>query len=64
VSIAGRRYDDSTPDDTRPWIAPDVSVPVLSTDYFANRDPALEAALLAIRSARQHPAECRQLCIR
>jgi C-terminal processing protease CtpA/Prc len=57
VSIAGRRYDDSTPDDARAWIAPDVPVPVLSTDYFANRDPAFDAALATIRGVRGTAAE-------
>jgi len=33
----------STP--TRPWIAPDISIPVTSADYFAGRDPVMAAVL-------------------
>jgi hypothetical protein len=36
--------------DTRPWIAPDVPVELSSTEYFAGRDPALEAVLELIRN--------------
>ena len=35
--------------DNRLWIAPDVPVPLSSTDYFAGRDPALDAVLTLIR---------------
>lgn len=38
--------------DTRLWIAPDVPVDLSSADYFAGRDPALEAVLQIIRD---HP---------
>jgi hypothetical protein len=31
------------PTDVRRWIAPDISTPLTSTDYFAGRDPALQA---------------------
>jgi hypothetical protein len=49
VSIASKRYDDGGPGDTRPWIAPDIATPVLSGNYFQNRDPAVDAVLAAIR---------------
>jgi len=39
--------------DTRLWIAPDVPVELSSTDYFAGKDPALDAVLAII--ARQVP---------
>jgi hypothetical protein len=49
VSIASKRYDEGGAGDVRPWIAPDIVTPVLSTDYFANRDPAFDAVMSAIR---------------
>lgn len=44
-SISTRYWQDSGPLDARPWIAPHVPAPLASDDYFANRDPALEAVL-------------------
>lgn len=38
-------WRDWTPDESRPWIAPDVSAAVSSDDYFAGRDPAMKAIL-------------------
>ncbi len=43
MSISTRNWQDSFPGDRRRWIAPDVPVELSSADYFANRDPALEA---------------------
>jgi len=42
-SISNRHWQDSDPDDRRPWIAPDMPVRFTSEDYFEGRDPALEA---------------------
>ena len=39
----------SSPRDDRRWIAPDVPVALTAADYFANRDPALDAVLELIR---------------
>ncbi|HKQ53744.1 MAG TPA: hypothetical protein VJT74_15315 [Pyrinomonadaceae bacterium] len=39
----------SGPYDTRRWIAPDVPVALSSADYFADRDPALDAVRELIR---------------
>jgi hypothetical protein len=36
---------DSTADDTREWIEPDIPVLLTSADFFARRDPVLEAIL-------------------
>jgi hypothetical protein len=47
-SISTRWWQDSGPLDRRQWIAPHQSVGVRSTDYFANRDPVLEAVLQAL----------------
>lgn len=44
-SISTRWWQDASPLDRRQWIAPHLSVPVRSTDYFANRDPVLETVL-------------------
>ncbi len=52
VAVASVWHRDADIGDTRDWIAPDIVVPVLASDYFANRDPAFEAALAWIRSAR------------
>ncbi len=36
-------YQHSDPRDRRPWIEPEIPAGLSSTDYAANRDPALEA---------------------
>ncbi|MFL5340741.1 MAG: TPR end-of-group domain-containing protein [Gemmataceae bacterium] len=43
----------SSPRDTRVWIAPSFPVSLSAADYFANRDPAMEAVLELIRKARR-----------
>jgi len=45
VSISSRYWLKSTPDDHRLSIAPQIPVNLSSKDYFADRDPALEAIL-------------------
>lgn len=55
ASVSTLYWQDSDPDDRRPWIAPRVPVALTSEDYFANRDPALEA-VLAIIGAPHVPA--------
>jgi hypothetical protein len=45
VGVSTRYWERSTPDDPRLTIDPDVAIPVSAADYFAGRDPALEAAL-------------------
>ena len=45
VAISVRYWQKSTPDDPRLTIDPDLAVPTLAADYFAGRDPVLEAAL-------------------
>jgi hypothetical protein len=45
VSISNRHWQDSDPDDRRPWIAPHLPVPLTSADWLANRDPVLDAVL-------------------
>jgi hypothetical protein len=45
VGVATQYYVGSRPDDPRLTIPPDVSVGLTSADYFAGRDPALQAAL-------------------
>ena len=44
-SISTRYWQDSSPGDERAWISPDILVVLSSKDYFANRDPAMEALL-------------------
>lgn len=46
-SISNRYWQDSDPDDERPWIPPQVPIGLSSDEYFASEDPAL-AAVLAI----------------
>lgn len=43
VGISTRYWEKSVPDDPRLSIDPDLPVPVRAADYFAGRDPALEA---------------------
>ncbi len=45
VAISVRYWEKSTPDDPRLTIEPDLAVPTLAADYFAGRDPVLQAAL-------------------
>lgn len=52
-SISTRYWQDSDPGDRRPWIAPRIPVTLSSTDYFANRDPVLEAVLQLIATERE-----------
>jgi C-terminal processing protease CtpA/Prc len=47
VAISVRYWQKSTPDDPRLTIEPDLPVPTLAADYFAGRDPVLDAALEA-----------------
>ena len=45
VAISTRYWEKSTPDDPRLTIEPDLAVPTRAADYFAGRDPVLDAAL-------------------
>ena len=47
IGVSTIYHQKSIPDDPRLTIDPDVDVPVLSSDYFSGRDPALEAVLAA-----------------
>ena len=42
-TVATQPHQHSWPEDHRLWIAPDVPVGLSSTDFFAGRDPAMEA---------------------
>lgn len=53
VAISTRWWQFAEADDQRLTIEPDVSVPVTAADHFAARDPALDAALEAIRDSGQ-----------
>ncbi len=43
LASISNRYHESIPGDTREWIEPAIKVELSSRDYFANRDPVLEA---------------------
>ena len=43
VEISELYWQNSDPRDARPWITPDIPAPITSADFFAHRDPALEA---------------------
>jgi hypothetical protein len=43
LSISTRLHQHAYATDRRIWIAPDVPAELSSADYFANRDPALDA---------------------
>jgi hypothetical protein len=45
VAVSTRYWEKSTPDDPRLTIEPDLAMPVRAADYFAGRDPLLEAVL-------------------
>jgi len=45
LAVSTRYWEMSTPDDPRLTIEPDLPMPVRAADYFAGRDPLLEAVL-------------------
>lgn len=45
VEVSTLYWERSTPDDSREWIEPDIPTPLSAEDFFAGRDPALEAIL-------------------
>jgi hypothetical protein len=45
LAVSTRYWEMSTPDDPRLSIEPDLRMPVRAADYFAGRDPLLEAVL-------------------
>jgi hypothetical protein len=45
AGISSRYHQTSYPGDDRQWIAPDLPITLSSEDYFANRDPVLDAVL-------------------
>jgi hypothetical protein len=47
IGVSTIYHQKSIPDDPRLTIDPDIDVPVLSSDYFSGRDPALGAVLAA-----------------
>lgn len=51
-SISSRYFQDSDPLDHRSWIDIDLPVPLTATDYFAGRDPVLEAIAEVIERSR------------
>ena len=50
--VISTRYHQTEDMDQRQWIAPKIPVQLSSTDYFANRDPLLEAVLEVIRAKK------------
>jgi hypothetical protein len=48
-SISSRWWQNAGPLDRRQWIAPRLTVPVRSRDYFGGQDPVLDAVLDSIR---------------
>jgi hypothetical protein len=50
IGVSTRYWQRAEPADPRLTIEPDVPVPVRASDFFAGRDPALEAALGALPS--------------
>lgn len=48
VSISNRHWQDSDPQDRRPWITPQLAVSMTGQDWLRNRDPVLERVLSEI----------------
>ena len=48
VKVSSNTWSLFYPDDTRAWIPPDMPVVLTAADYFANRDPVLEAILQSL----------------
>jgi hypothetical protein len=57
VGISTRYWQKSTPDDPRLTLEPDIAVPVRASDYFADKDPALAAALAAAHETASSTAD-------
>lgn len=51
ISIASTWHRESTVDDSRDAIVPDVVIPVTASAYFTNADPAMDAVLALVRHA-------------
>lgn len=49
VGLSSTVWQLTSPRDTRLWITPDLPVALTAGDYFANRDPVMEAVLELIR---------------
>lgn len=45
ISVSTLWWQYSVPYDNRPWVAPEISVSLRSSDYLGNRDPCLDAVL-------------------
>ena len=45
VNMSSHFFDFASPNDPRPWIAPDIAVELSSADYFAGIDTVLQAAI-------------------
>jgi hypothetical protein len=43
VGVSTRYWQFAEPDDPRLTIEPDIAIPVTASDYFAGRDPVLDA---------------------
>lgn len=54
-AIASTVWALTAPKDTRPWVVPDFPAPLLATDYFANRDPAMDLISANIAADRGPP---------
>ncbi|MBX9788568.1 MAG: hypothetical protein K2Y37_06595 [Pirellulales bacterium] len=59
VSISTQRWQFSYPMDRRVWIAPEIPVALTSRDYFAGRDPVLDAVLSVIAADQREPPPAR-----
>lgn len=53
VNVSDLYWQNSSPMDRRPWIAPELYAPPTFEAYRENRDPAMEA-ILAIASSKEH----------
>src|SRR5260370_1121071 len=55
ITSVSNRYHETIPGDTRRWIEPKPRIELGSADYFANRDPVLDALLASFRDPpREH----------
>ncbi|WP_420125903.1 hypothetical protein [Longimicrobium sp.] len=53
--LADRYWQLTTPEDDRSWVAPEVPVRLTAADYFANRDPVMDAVRALMRSRPPAP---------